>query len=96
MRHVAVFVVCVLVVLLYIVDEMVAIVIWIGQRVVVIIHARHQVAAIADVLEVVNEVIQVIFLNYQAIAVESRHIAHLVVLIESVISVVPLPVESGG
>ena len=96
MRHVAVFVVCVFIILLHIVDKMVATVVGEVECEVLVVDARHLVAVVIDEVGIINEVIQIVCLDNQAVAVESRHVAHLVVAIESVISVKNLSIDSGG
>ena len=86
MCHVAIIAVSVLIVLLYIVDEMVAAVVGEVECEVLVVDARHLVAVVIDEVGIINEVIQIVCLDNQAVAVESRHVAHLVVAIESVIS----------
>ena len=85
MRHVAVFVVCVFIILLHIVDKMVATVVGEVECEVLVVDARHLVAVVADEVGIIHEVIQIVCLDNQAVAVESRHVAHLVVEILPVV-----------
>ena len=96
MCHVAVFVVCVFIILMYIVDEMLAAIVRIGQRKVIVVNARHLVAVVIDEAGIIYEIIEVEIFIYNAVAVESLHVSHLVVIIKSVISVNPTSIDSCG
>lgn len=76
--------------------EMVAAIVRIGQRKVIVVNARHLVAVVIDEAGIIYEIIEVEIFIYNAVAVESLHITHLVVLIKSVISVNPTSIDSGG
>ena len=52
---------------------------------VLVVDARHLVAVVADEVGIIHEVIQIVCLDNQAVAVESRHVAHLVVEILPVV-----------
>ena len=96
MCHVAVFVVCVFIILMYIVDEMIAAIVRIGQRKVIVVNARHLVAVVIDEAGIIDEIIEVEIFIYNAVAVESLHVSHLVVIIKGIIIVNSRAIESGG
>lgn len=75
--------------------EIVAAIVRIGQRKVIVVNARHLVAVVIDEVGIINEVIQIVCLDNQAVAVESLHVSHLVVIIKGIIIVNPSSIESG-